>query len=147
MSGYTFAITDVPDPEVRIAIGGALKQFNETQVGPNQRHPLVVVVRDKAGAAVGGLWGMTEHGWLFTELLFIPADLRGQGIGTRVMEMAEREGISRGCHSAWLDTFEWQARPFYERIGYECFGELPDYPVGFSRFFMKKSLGLRSNQR
>ena len=41
---------------------------------------------------------------------------------------------------AWLDTFEFQARGFYEGIGYECFGELPNYPKGFSRFFMKKTL-------
>ena len=54
------------------------------------------------------------------------------------MQLAESESITRGCHSAWLDTFEFQARAFYERIGYVCFGELPDYPVGFSRFFMKK---------
>ena len=56
------------------------------------------------------------------------------------MQLAEREAVSRGCHGAWLDTFEFQARGFYERIGYECFGELPGYPRGFSRFFMKKIL-------
>jgi len=44
------------------------------------------------------------------------------------------------CHSAWLDTFEFQARGFYERLGYSCFGELPNYPVGFSRYFLKKTL-------
>jgi hypothetical protein len=39
-----------------------------------------------------------------------------------------------------LDTFEFQARGFYEHQGYTCFADLPDYPPGFSRFFMKKSL-------
>ena len=57
---------------------------------------------------------------------------------SEIMAMAEQEAIRRGCHGAWLDTFEFQARGFYERIGYECFGELPNYPAGFSRFFMKK---------
>jgi ribosomal protein S18 acetylase RimI-like enzyme len=56
------------------------------------------------------------------------------------MQLAEREAIVRGCRGAWLDTFEFQARRFYERIGYECFGELPNYPRDFSRFFMKKTL-------
>jgi hypothetical protein len=56
------------------------------------------------------------------------------------MHRAEQEAVARGCHSAWLDTFEFQARGFYERIGYVCFGNLADYPVGFSRFFMRKSL-------
>jgi hypothetical protein len=56
------------------------------------------------------------------------------------MQSAEHEAVCRGCHSAWLDTHEFQARAFYERLGYTCFGELPNYPIGFSRFFMKKSL-------
>jgi hypothetical protein len=48
--------------------------------------------------------------------------------------------LKRGCHSAWLDTFEFQARGFYERLGYSCFAELRDYPPGFARYFMKKAL-------
>jgi len=39
-----------------------------------------------------------------------------------------------------VDTHEFQARPFYERLGYTCFGELNDYPKGFRRFFMWKRL-------
>jgi hypothetical protein len=53
---------------------------------------------------------------------------------------AETEAVARGCHSAWLDTFAFQARPFYERLGYTCFGELNDYPNGSARYFMKKTL-------
>ena len=41
---------------------------------------------------------------------------------------------------AWLDTFEFQARGFYERLGYTCFGRLEDYPPGFARYFMKKTM-------
>jgi hypothetical protein len=36
--------------------------------------------------------------------------------------------LDRGCHRAWLDTFEFQSRGFYERLGYTCFGERSDYP-------------------
>ena len=57
------------------------------------------------------------------------------------MSMAEGEAMKRGCHAAWLDTFEFQARAFYERIGYSCFGTLPDFPKGSSRYFMSKALG------
>ena len=57
------------------------------------------------------------------------------------MLRAETEAIGRRCHSTWLDTFEFQARGFYERLGYICFGQLHDYPPGFARYFMKKALG------
>jgi GNAT superfamily N-acetyltransferase len=77
---------------------------------------------------------------LFVELLFVPDSLRGRGVGTDLMKRAESEALARGCHSAWLDTFEFQARGFYERLGYTCFGELSDYPAGAKRYFMKKAL-------
>jgi GNAT superfamily N-acetyltransferase len=77
---------------------------------------------------------------LFTELLFIPPALRGRGLGTDILSRAESEARDRGCHGAWLDTFEFQARGFYERLGYQQFAELPDYPMGYSRFFMRKAL-------
>jgi GNAT superfamily N-acetyltransferase len=137
---FTLAVTDVADEEVRKAILAPLVAYNESKAGPGHGRPLVVFIRNHADETVGGLWGATGYGWLFTQLLVVPAKMRGQGIGTKVMQFAEREAASRGCHSAWLDTFEFQARTFYERIGYECFGELPNYPTGFARFFMKKVL-------
>lgn len=137
---YTLTLTDVADENIRKAILAPLVAYNDSQVGPSQGRPLVIQVKDQANATLGGLWGYTGYGWLFTQLLVVPASLRGQGIGTKLLQLAETQAISLGCHSAWLDTFEFQARAFYERLGYTCFGELPNYPVGFSRFFMKKSL-------
>jgi GNAT superfamily N-acetyltransferase len=138
---YTLTLTDVADEEIRKAIVGPLVAYNDSQAGPSQNRPLVVLVQDKAGGVIGGLWGYTAYGWLFTQLLVVPEGLRSQGVGTKLMQLAENEAASRDCHGAWLDTFEFQARAFYERIGYVCFGELPNYPTGFSRFFMKKEIG------
>lgn len=135
---YTLTITDVADEEARKAILASLLAYNDSQVGPNQGRPLAILVKDKSESVIGGLWGYTVYGWLFTQLLVVPESSRGQGIGTRLMQLAESEAVARGCHSGWLDTFEFQARGFYERMGYVCFGELPDYPKEFSRFFMKK---------
>lgn len=137
---YTLTITDVADENIRQAILAPLRAYNDSQAGPSQGRPLVIQVKDEMDVTLGGLWGYTGYGWLFTQLLVVPDSLRGQGIGTQVMQLAESEAITRGCHSAWLDTFEFQARGFYERLGYSCFAELPNYPVGFSRFFMKKGL-------
>jgi len=138
---YTLALTDVADDDIRKAILAPLVAFNDSQVGPSQGRPLIVQVMDQSGGIIGGLWGKTGYGWLFTELLVVPNALRGQGIGTTLMQMAEREAVARGCRGAWLDTFDFQARGFYERLGYACFGEIPEYPIGHTRFFMKKDLG------
>jgi GNAT superfamily N-acetyltransferase len=137
---YTLTITDIADEELRKAIVAPLVVYNISQAGPSQNRPIVVLIKNAAGEVIGGLWGHTGYDWLFTQLLIVPASLRGQGVGSEIMQLAEEEAIRRGCHGAWLDTFEFQARGFYERIGYECFGELPNYPAGFLRFFMKKML-------
>ena len=137
---YTLTTTDVADEEVRKAIVAPLVEYNSSQAGPSGNRPIAVLVRDQANTVIGGLWGHTGYEWLFTQLLVVPAGLRGRGIGTEIMQLAEREAVQRGCHGAWLDTFEFQARGFYERIGYKCFGELPNYPKGFSRYFMQKAL-------
>ncbi len=138
---FTTQLTDAPDDQARAAILDGLRAYNSTQTGISDHRLLAVLLHDEAGQVIGGLWGRTGYGWLFTELLFVPEALRGQGVGESLLTQAEAQARERGCHGAWLDTFAFQARPFYERLGYACFGEIEGYPHGFSRFFMKKDLG------
>lgn len=136
---HTLTLTDTADDADRRAILAPLVAFNTGQTGLSASRPIAVLVRDGSGAITGGLWGHTGYDWLYVQLLVVPTETRGQGLGTRIMQMAEDEARVRGCRGAWLDTFEFQARGFYERLGYSCFGEIADHPVGFSRFFMKKT--------
>jgi ribosomal protein S18 acetylase RimI-like enzyme len=92
------------------------------------------------GSAKGGVWGYTAYGWLFIQLLVVPEGSRGSGLGKQLMALAEATAIERNCHDAWLDTHEFQAKGFYEKLGYQQFGQLPDYPPPFARFFLKKRL-------
>jgi ribosomal protein S18 acetylase RimI-like enzyme len=102
---------------------------------------IAIVLRDEDGTIVGGVIGQANWEWLFVYQLAVSVRLRGQGWGARLMAEIERIAVEEyGCHSAWLDTFSFQARPFYERVGYRVFGELPDYPTGHTRFFMAKRL-------
>lgn len=137
---YLLSVTDVEDADNRKKIGAPLGEYNESRAGPSRYRHLAVLLKDGAGSVVGGLWGNTAYDWLTIYLLAVPADLRGRGIGTEIMRLAEDEAARRGCHGIWLDTIEFQARGFYERLGYVCFGELPNYPAGFSKFFMRKLL-------
>lgn len=136
---FTLTLTDVADEEIRRAIANPLLQFNLGKAGAGQHRPLVITVRDHSDAVMGGLWGATSYGWLYTQMLLVPQALRGRGVGRALMQQAENEAIARGCRGAWVDT-QFGARGFYEQLGYQCFGELPDYPPGFSRTFLRKSL-------
>ena len=88
------------------------------------------------GGAFGDAWG----GWLELTLLWVPEPLRGRRYGERLLRIAEEVARMQGCRGVFLNTFSFQAHPFYERFGYEVFGELPDHPVGHTLYFMKKML-------
>lgn len=136
-----FEVTDTPSPEALEAIGHGLTAFNAADVGPSERRSLAVLIGGpEAKGQRGGLNGYTAWGWLFVQWLWLPEDLRGQGVAGRLLEAAEEEARKRGCHGAWIDTFNPQARRAYERQGYQVFGELPDFPIGRARVFLRKSL-------
>ncbi|MDF0696749.1 GNAT family N-acetyltransferase [Rhizobium sp. MC63] len=135
-----FELTASPSSEELAAITDALSAFNKADVGPADRRPLAILVRDKDGKVTGGLSGFTAWGWLFTQMLFIPDTLRGTGTAGRILAQAEQEAKVRGCRGAWIDTFSPQALRAYRRQGYEVFGELEDFPEGRTRSFLRKAL-------
>ncbi len=134
-------LTDAPTAEEEHAIGSGLARFNEQQSGIRDSRPLAVVVRDpQTKQPVGGLTGRTSLGLLFIDLFFLPDNLRGGGLGSRLLRLAEEEARHRGCVSAVLYTINFQAPGFYERHGYRILGTVSCLPPGTSRIFMAKSL-------
>jgi GNAT superfamily N-acetyltransferase len=138
-----FDLTDAPSEGDLAAIGEGLTAFNAADIGPSKRRSLAVLIRNEGGKTIGGISGYTAWGWLFTAWLFVPETLRGQGIAGKLLEAAEAEAIARGCQGAWIDTFNPQALRAYQRQGYAIFGELPDFPLGRSRYFLQKKLSPR----
>lgn len=138
-----FTMTDAPDPHVRRVIVDPLIRFNESQAGrlEDYRPLAILVAHPETGEVLGGLWAETMFAHLHVDVLFVREDLRRTGIGRRLMIDAEEESIRRGCRGAWLDTYSFQARGFYERLGYAVFGTIENYPPGHSRFFLKKTFG------
>ena len=136
----TFELTSRFDDDERKVIFDPLIEYNRQHAGEPEYVPLNVLVHEDKDQMVGGLWGHTAYSWFVVELLFLPERLRGQGTASAILREAEKEAKRRGCENAWLDTHEFQARGFYESNGYSVFGELPDYPNGHARFFMRKAL-------
>jgi GNAT superfamily N-acetyltransferase len=138
----TLTLSTQPDPALIRALHGALLDFNNAASGyPYDASALVISMTDHdSGDVIGGLFGATAYGYLRVDMLFVPESLRGQGFGSQLMRQSEEEAIRRGCHGAYLDTFDFQARGFYERLGYSVLGSLPDCPTGHTRFFMQKKL-------
>ena len=121
------------------AVVRGLLTFNEKWLGPSNDQPVRFVARDELGV-VGGLLGHTRWNWLYVAKLWVAARARARGIGTQLLMGAEELARKRGCTDASLDTFEYQARPFYEKLGYELFGTLDGYPPGYRQFYLRKRL-------
>ena len=137
----TIVVPDRPDDSHRDVVVKALMAFNDKAVGPSGFQPLAILINDPVtNEPVGGLWGKTAYNWCFVELFVIPEQFRGNDLGSKILSQAEDIARARGCTGLWLDTYWFQARPFYEKQGYEVFGALDDYPRGGQRFFLKKSL-------
>jgi GNAT superfamily N-acetyltransferase len=117
-----------------------LDAFNVGVTGISAWYPLHLFLRNGRGETLGGLLGQAWGGWLHISYLWVDEAVRGKGWATQLMDQAEAYARERGCHAVELDTHSFQARPFYERRGYEVFGTLDDYPQGHKKFFLKKKL-------
>jgi GNAT superfamily N-acetyltransferase len=141
MAQPALIVTDAPDDAAHAAIAGGLNAYNDAATGIADRRPLAVLVKDPATqAVVGGVLGRTSLGLLFMDLVFLPEDLRGGGIGSRMIALAEDEARRRGCVAAVLYTISFQAPDFYAKLGYREFGRVACLPPGTSRVFMTKPL-------
>ena len=135
---YRIAAEASPAPEDARAVVDGLLAFNEPFIGPPNEQPLAVFVRDADGRVVGGLLGHTKWRWAYVAKLWLAPELRGQGYGRRLLAVAEAEAWARDCLGVHLDTFEYQALPFYQRHGYELFGTLEGFPPGYRQYHLRK---------
>jgi GNAT superfamily N-acetyltransferase len=122
------------------ALGRGLTEHALPYTGRPGFQPLGAFARDANGAVLGGVYGLVNWTWLHVSLLWVSSELRHQGLGSRLLAAIEAAGVERGCSEAHLDTFSYQARPFYERHGYRLFATLEDYPPGHQRLFLRKTL-------
>lgn len=142
MSTPKLVITDAPEAADLALISDGLDQFNINASGMADRRPLAVLVKDpQTNKTIGGVTGRTSLGLLFLEVFFLPEALRGSGLGSRILQLAEEEGKRRGCRTAVLYTISFQAPDFYKKHGWRQFGAVPCDPPGSSRIFLSKELG------
>jgi GNAT superfamily N-acetyltransferase len=97
-------------------------------------------LRNEDGEILGGALGNTWGLWLYVSDVWVDPSLRGKGYATNLMTAIEQLAIERGCLNSYLDTFSFQARPLYEKLGYKVFGTLENHPKGHSHYFLKKTL-------
>ena len=138
MNTLSISLETPPEKATLNAIEQGLDAYNE-QFSPTAYEEFAVALKEPGGTVRGGITAMSWSGMLFIKWFWIDEAMRGQGQGRALLAAAEAAGRARGCTAVFLDTFEFQARPFYEKHGYVVFGTL-DYPAGFKRYYLQKAL-------
>jgi len=134
-------LLSTPDQEAKEEAANSLYQYNVQKTGIADRKPIGAKLSDPAsGKVLGGLWGRTELGLLFLDMLFLPEDVRGHSQGGRLLSAIEEEARRRGCKRAVVETSSFQAPGFYERHGYQEFGRVEFDLPGQARVFLRKNL-------
>ena len=121
-------------------VRNGLYSFNLSSTSHNHYNSVAFFLKNEEGRVLGGILGYEWGGWLHITHLWVADILRGQGFGKRLLAAAEEHAVSNGCRQSLLETFSFQARPFYEHFGYEVVGQINDYPDGHTCYFMKKIL-------
>lgn len=141
---FDVSLDEAPSDEIVGCIENGLLEALGSKAATNRFGTLSVIARDRDGELVAGLIGTTSYGWLLVKMLWVAEAVRRQGLGRRLMQVAETEALRRGCHGAWLDTSSDRARQFYVTLGYEQFGLLEnsgeERPAAHRRWFLRRSL-------
>lgn len=111
-----------------------------TDPTPRRYQTLTLGLRTPDQQLAGALLAATIWCWLSIDVLWIEPSLRGRGFGREMVREAERVAQERGCTHARLDTFDFQARSFYEGLGYRMYAQLDDFPVGHTQFHLTRVL-------
>jgi GNAT superfamily N-acetyltransferase len=137
---YQIVFEEHPEQSAWGIIGQAISSYNEQQAGDDRSQRLCFVLKGPDQDIQGGVIGIVYWDWLYIDLMWIKAELRGRGYGRQLLTLLEDEARRRGAQHAHLDTFSFQAPEFYQKHGYQVFGELPDFPAGHQRYYLTKQL-------
>ena len=121
-------------------IGELVRSYNRSKREAAECEPLNLYVEDEHGQLLAGLVAETFGNWLEIEYLFVKEELRGQGIGSQLLQQAESEAKKRNCRFAFVNTYQFQAPAFYQKHGYQEVFTLKDYPCTGQRHYYQKDL-------
>lgn len=147
---FNVRLIEQPDAAQCEAVNAELRRLNETENSvyweasgkpENDAIPINLFAFDDDGGVIGGLFGSTRFSWLKIDVMATRADLRRSGIGKALVKEAERLAAVRGCKYVYVDTMDFQAPGFYEKLGYEGVGRIEDWDShGHAKLFFSKRL-------
>jgi ribosomal protein S18 acetylase RimI-like enzyme len=132
---------DLPREESRL-IDEGLGAANDQAAPLHEVQPLSCFARLASGLIVGGAIGRTWGPCCELQQLWVEPTHRHRGIGTCVLKEFEARAQARGCHTFYLETFNFQAPQLYRSLGYEVQYEHAVYPHGIVKYTMVRKVSV-----
>lgn len=137
-------VTTSPSKEELKTLSEGIGSFNQDylpdDVGFEKDTKFAVIAKDENGKVIGGIRANAFWNYCTIELLWLSQETRGLGLGSNLMDAAEKFAKGKGFGYIRTETLSFQAKPFYEKLGYKVFGELADYPKGHTTYCLVKEL-------
>ncbi|ABO23745.1 GCN5-related N-acetyltransferase [Shewanella loihica PV-4] len=136
--GITVSQLEGENSELVDTLVDGVRQYNFDKMGKETSAPLTVLAHDKTGKLIGGVYGRTIYKNFLIHVVWVDESARGTGLGRDLMLEAERVAISRGCQQAQVDTLDFQAPDFYQKLGFSVAGIIPAFDGSPARYFLFK---------
>ena len=75
---------------------------------------------------------------VYIDILWVDELYKNKGFGSQLLNEIEQIAKEKECNLIHLDTFDFQAKDFYLKHGYEIFGVLEGCPKEHCRYYLKK---------
>jgi ribosomal protein S18 acetylase RimI-like enzyme len=102
--------------------------------------PFSIFIKDQKEQVLGGASGTLFYGSLYVDSLWVDETLRNQGWGKKLMYEAEKIGREHGALFVTLNTMDWEALPFYQKLGYSIEFTRKGYEKDSKMFMLRKNL-------
>lgn len=135
-----FVLNENPGQDDILNVRSKLQEYNRPFFEGEKDQTFVLEARNEEGELSGGIVFIIGGAWLKVDFLWVNERERGNRLGTELLRKAEETAKNRGCNMAYLTTFSFQARPFYEKHGYNLVYVQRSFPAGIVKYHLEKSL-------
>ncbi|MCW8399688.1 GNAT family N-acetyltransferase [Legionella sp. PATHC038] len=117
-----------------------LKKFNESIIGNYEAKPFIIHAQTEGLEVLGGIKGDIFGKLCRVFTVWIHEQYRRQGLGRELFEQLDVFAKENHCQMIQLDTAEFQAKGFYQKLGYQVIATLPDNFMGYTSYILRKNL-------
>ena len=137
-------IKELTSPSKRQKILEALWAFNSSKSpylkDKSNYYKTVDFYAEESKNLLGGALCIINYNWIYIDYLYVNEQMRGQDIGTKLINKIEQYAKENNLTGLYTETFDFQARPFYEKNGFKVIGCYENMPPNSKLWLLQKAL-------